>query len=192
MKEQKKILVVVTDGTEDIEAVVPIDLFRRAGFDVTVAGEREQVEFARKTKVTADIVLSEIHNFDDFDLIFIPGGATGVQNLLKNQFLSSVLKEFHRKNKYISAICAGPLVLANSGILTETTKLTSHPSVKDALSQFDYSEESVVVSGNIITSRGAGTSIDFALKIIEILKDRETAMKIANDIVYTKSGGKNG
>jgi transcriptional regulator GlxA family with amidase domain len=82
--------------------------------------------------------------------------------------------------------------LANSGILTETTKLTSHPSVKDALSQFDYSEESVVVSGNIITSRGAGTSIDFALKIIEILKDRETAMKIANDIVYTKSGGKNG
>jgi len=192
MKEQVKILVVVTDGTEDIEAVVPIDLFRRAGFDVTVAGERLQVEFARKTNVTADTLLSEINNYDDFDLIYVPGGAIGVQNLLKNELLSKIIQEFHQKRKYISAICAAPLVLANSGVLSETTKITSHPSVKDSLRQFNYSEEPVVVSGNVITSRGAGTSIEFALKIIEILQDSATSKKIAADIVYTKSEGDNG
>ncbi len=189
MEKKVKVLVVVTNGTEDIEAIVPIDLFRRAGFEVIVSGDCNQVQFARGTKVIVDKLISEIHSSDNFDLIYLPGGANGVQNLLQNQHLSFLLQDFDRNNKLISAICAAPLLLAKNNIIKDNTTITSHPSVKALLSGFNYSEEPIVISNNILTSRGAGTSFDFALKIVEILKDTETANKISNDIVYLRPRG---
>ncbi len=189
MEKKVKILVVVTNGTEDIEAIVPVDLFRRAGFEVVVSGDNNQVKFARGTKIIVDSLLSEIHSSDNFDMIYLPGGADGVHNLLENQQLSLLLQNFDNNGKLISAICAAPLLLVKNNIIKKNSTITSHPSIKPLLSEFNYSEEPIVVSGNIITSRGAGTSIDFALKIIEILKDSETANKISNDIVYLKPRG---
>lgn len=184
MEKQIKVLVVVTDGTEDIEAVVPIDLFRRAKFDVTVAGEKEFVVFARGLKVVPDTLLEHINETEDFDLIFVPGGAKGVENLLSNEHLGKILQRQKSNNRWISAICAGPLVLHNFKIFDNNDIVTSHPSVKENLLQYRYSEETVVVSNKIVTSRGAGTALQFALKIIEILAGRELAEKIAQDIAY--------
>lgn len=184
MEKKIKILVIITDGTEDIEATVPIDLFRRAGFEVLVAGEKEQVTFARGLKVIPDVLLDRVAEDDNFDLVFIPGGAKGVENLLKNEQVGKILKRHKELGMWNSAICAAPLVLDRFGILSKEDKITSHPLVKDKLANYDYTEDEVVVSGKIITSRGAGTSIPFALKIIELLAGKELANKIANDIVY--------
>lgn len=184
MEKKIKVLVIITDGTEDIEAVVPIDLFRRAGFEVLVAGEKEQVIFARGLKVVPDQLLDNIQDVEDFDLILIPGGAKGVENLLMNERVGELIRKQREKAKWNAAICAGPLVLEKYGVFSKEEKITSHPSVKDKLSEYNYLEDDVVVSGKIITSRGAGTSITFTLKIIELLAGKEMAKKIANDIVY--------
>lgn len=183
MEKQIKVLVVVTDGTEDIEAVVPIDLFRRANFDVTVAGEKELVVFARGLKVIPDIMIKNITETEDFDLIVIPGGAKGVENLLRNDHLGKILQKHKERNRWIAAICAGPLVLDKFKIFDQSEIVTSHPSVKEKLLHHHYSEEAVVVSNKIVTSRGAGTSLQFALKIIELLAGSELAEKISKDIV---------
>ncbi|MEJ5286003.1 MAG: hypothetical protein CH6_4133 [Candidatus Kapaibacterium sp.] len=189
METPVKILVVITDGTEDIEAVVPIDLFRRANFEVTIAGETKEVTFARGVKVIPDALLTDISEDNDFDLIFVPGGAKGVENLLRNQHLGKILQNQKRKNRWIASICAGPLVLDKFNILEKEQNITSHPSVRIKLTNYNYLENKVVVSGKVITSRGAGTSIDFALKIIELLGGKELADKIANDIVYYSKSG---
>jgi 4-methyl-5(b-hydroxyethyl)-thiazole monophosphate biosynthesis len=186
IEKQINILVVITDGTEDIEATVPIDLFRRANFNVTVASDKEIVTYARETKVIPDTLLDKIPEDATFDLIFIPGGAKGVERLLENEKVGRILSRHKSQGKVIAAICAGPLVLDKFGILSEVDKVTSHPSVKDKLAKYNYVEEEVVMSGKIITSRGAGTSIPFALKIIETLANPSLAEKIAKNIVYKK------
>lgn len=184
MDNKVKILVVIADGTEDIEATVVIDLLRRANFEVTVAGTKEIVSFARGLKVQPDILLEQVQPNEIFDLIYIPGGAGAVEELQQNSHLQKILKEQKKKNRWISAICAAPLLLHKFEILEGNKKITSHPSVKEHLVQYDYVDELVVTSGNIITSRGAGTSIPFALKTIELLANKELANKIATDIVY--------
>ncbi|MFN3306600.1 MAG: DJ-1 family glyoxalase III [Candidatus Kapaibacteriota bacterium] len=184
MKDKVRILVVVADGTEDIEATVVIDLLRRANFEVTVAGTSEVVAFARGLKVLPDILLEEVPENANFDLIYVPGGAKGVENLSQNAHLEKILKEAKSHSRWISAICAAPLLLHKFEILQDNDKITSHPSVRHYLEKYHYTEEMVVVSGKIITSRGAGTSIPFALKIIELLAGKELSDKIATDIVY--------
>ncbi|MCX7909097.1 MAG: DJ-1/PfpI family protein [Ignavibacteria bacterium] len=184
MEKQIKVLVIIADGTEDIEATVPIDLFRRANFEVVVAGNKQTITFARGLKVIPDRLLAQIPLEENFDLIYIPGGAKGVENLINTQLVGTFLQNQKDKNQWISAICAGPLVLDSFNILSNADTITSHPLVKDKLLKYNYREEEVVVSGKIVTSRGAGTSIPFALKIIELLANKELSNKIASDIVY--------
>ena len=183
---QKKVLVPVSNGTEDVESTVIIDLLRRAEAEETVAGTHSQVTYARGLKVIPDKLLSEISLAEDFDAVIIPGGQPGVDNLTDDRDLKEILKKHNAENKLTGAICAAPLLLKKHGLFEKNSVLTSFPALKNEFTDYNYSEHGVAVFENMITSRGLGTAIDFALNIIEILYDSEKADNIAKEIVYTK------
>ncbi len=180
----KSILVPISSGTEEIEAVVIIDLLRRAGISVKVAGENEIITCSRKVRILPDIFIENITQDMKFDGIVIPGGGSGVKHLSENNHLIDIIKTHYKNGALIGAICAAPIIFSIHKFIDKNTILTSHPSVRPELSEFKYIEQAVVVDKNIITSRGAGTSIQFTLTIIEMLGGQELANKIANDIMY--------
>ena len=179
-----KVLVPLAQGTEEIEAVTIIDLLRRAGFQVKVAGENEIITCSRGIKIIPDLLLQSVDEEINFQAIIVPGGTQGVQNLIKNEYLQNLIEKFRNKNILFGAICAGPLLLSHFNILKKETYITSHISAREQLSQYNYIVENVVCDGNIITSCGAGTAIEFSLKIINYLAGSEISNKIAADIVY--------
>lgn len=181
---EKTVLIPIAYGNEELEAVTVIDLLRRADIKVIVAGENDMVTFSRGVKIIPDVLLSEIAEYETYGAIVLPGGGQGVDNFLENEHLLEIVKYNIKKKNLICAICAAPLFLTQNKLIDETVKITSFPDVKSELNHNNYSEESVVVSGNFITSRGAGTAIDFALKIIETMTDKKTANKVAEEIVY--------
>ena len=178
-----KILVPVANGTEDMEAAIIIDMLRRAGIQVKVAGENEIITCARGIKLIPDLLLESINEDDEYDAIVIPGGQQGVFNLNRNEYLLSILKKHKEKNILFCAICAAPTLLVQQKMAPLNSFITSHPSVKDQFEGYQYVEEDVVEDGYIITSRGAGTAFEFSLHIIEKFCGSETADKISRDIV---------
>lgn len=180
----KKVLVALAPGFEEIETVTVVDILRRAGARVVLAGTEEGlIEGSRGVNIKADSHVDRIDH-EDFDLIVLPGGQPGTTNLQKNARVLEILKHMHRANKQIAAICAAPMVLQTAGILNDCT-VTSHPSVKENLLGVKYSESRVVTAGNIITSRSPGTALEFALKLVEILFGKER-MEVVNAGVLAK------
>lgn len=180
----KKVLIPIADGTEEIEAVTAIDLFRRADFQVTVAGEIELVKCSRGVILATDALISNID--DDYDLIYIPGGAVGTENLSRNHFLVEILKRHKERNGNIAAICAAPKLLLQHSLLEENANVTSHPSVENLLTKYNYSQELIVEHNGIYTSRGAGTAMIFVLYLIERLESKEVADNIAQSILFER------
>ncbi len=180
----KSVLVPVSQGTEDIEAVVVIDLLRRANYNVLVAGDAEIITFSNGVRIIPDKHIDEIPDNTEFDAIIIPGGIKGIDNLEQSEKLELLLELHHNSGRLIGAICAAPLLLLSKQLLSDGVSLTSHPDLKESFAKFNYLEEDVVISGNLITSRGVGTAIDFALAIIESLKGKDLAEQIAKKIVY--------
>ncbi len=178
------VLVPIAKGTEEMEAVIIIDILRRAAFNVTVAGENDFVICSRNVKIIPDILLSNLNDNIIFDAIILPGGLEGTQNLSNNKHLLKILK-YHKENKkLIGAICAAPTILAEHNIFNPNQKVTSHPSVKGKLNNYQYTFDKVCIDDIFITSRGAGTAIDFALEIVKKLSSEDIAEKIASNIVY--------
>lgn len=176
-----KVLVVLANGFEEIETMSIIDILRRANIDTVVAGlESKAALGAHGVKVEADTLLKKVLS-EEFDVIVLPGGGEGTQNLLKSEQLKSILLDFDKQKKQIAAICAAPLVLAEHGIL-KNRKATSFPGVplKDAL----FSEAVLVEDEHILTSRGPATAPYFALKLVEKLKSAEEASKIKKDMLF--------
>ncbi len=168
----KKVLVALAPGFEEIETVTVVDILRRAGARVVLAATEEgPIEGSRGVSVLPDTLIDQVDD-TDFDLVVLPGGQPGTANLQKNEKVKAIIQNMHRSGKQVAAICAAPIVLHSAGILKNTVA-TSHPSVKDQLSGVDYSEERVVVDGTIVTSRSPGTALEFALKLVEILFDRD-------------------
>ena len=168
----KKVLVTLAPGFEEIETVTVVDILRRAGAQVVLAATEEgPIEGSRGVSVLPDTLIDQVDD-TDFDLVVLPGGQPGTANLQKNEKVKAIIQNMHRSGKQVAAICAAPIVLHSAGILKNTVT-TSHPSVKDQLSGVDYSEERVVVDGNIVTSRSPGTALEFALKLVEILFDKD-------------------
>ena len=164
----KKTIIPLAPGFEEIEAITVVDILRRSGVRVSIAGTiTGAIEGSRGVKIIPDESLDNIIT-DDLDLIVLPGGQPGTNNLIKDRRIAHLLKEMQDKRKIIGAICAAPIVLEVNGLLINR-KRTSHPSVKKSLIGKFYSEERVVVDGNIITSRGPGTAMEFSLKMVEIL-----------------------
>ena len=182
-----KVYVLLANGFEEIEGLTPVDLMRRAGIEVVMASITDslQITGARGIKVTADMLLSDIA--DEADMVILPGGMPGTTNLKESSEVRSMVQKYYDAGKYIAAICAAPTVFGDMGLLNGK-KATCYPGLEAGLNgaMWPGEGESVVVDGNIITSRGVGTAIDFALKLIEILIDEDKADSIGASVVYKR------
>jgi len=181
----KKALIILADGCEEIEAVTPIDVLRRAGVEVTVAGlSGKVISGAQGIKLEADLLLSEYQPATLPDIVILPGGAEGARNLSGSSKVSELIKAMHGQKRLIAAICASPAVaLSPTGILKDR-KVTCYPSFekffpKDTV----FLEDRVVVDDHIITSRGPGTALEFALKIVEQLVSKEKALTLRDGML---------
>lgn len=181
-----KILVAIAPGTEETEAVTIIDILRRAGFSVVVAGSEKICKCSRGVTIIADVTIEALQDFSVFDAIILPGGAPGVEVLCKNQVLINAIKAHHDEKKLIGAICAAPLILKEEGLINDDVRLTGHPTIKVYFNETNFTDATVQINDNIITSRGLGTAIDFTLSIIKILSGADEAHRISQEIIYTR------
>ncbi|MDH5217753.1 MAG: DJ-1/PfpI family protein [Gammaproteobacteria bacterium] len=167
-----RVLVPLAQGCEELEAITVVDLLRRAGIQVVTAGlDGLPVKASRGSVLIPDVSLDSIES--DFDMIVLPGGLPGADNLNADERIHRILQKMASEAKFICAICAAPKVLATAGLLNNK-KATSFPGSLDGceIVDFTYLEESVVIDGNIVTSRGPGTAMDFALELIELLEGK--------------------
>lgn len=172
-----KVLVPLAQGCEELEAVTVIDLLRRAGIEVVSAGLDDQpVKASRGVVLVPDATLDEALG-QDYDMVVLPGGMPGMTNLKNDQRIIALLQRMGREGKYTCAICAAPAVLAEAGLL-EGRAATSYPGFIENLPGVICRSEPVVKDGKVITSRGPGTAMDFALELVEVL-----AGKMARDEV---------
>ena len=169
-----RVLVPLAQGCEELEAVTIIDLLRRAKIEVVTAGlNDEPVVASRDVRLIPDISIDDAID-QNFDMIVLPGGLPGAEHLDNDPRIKSLLKKMANDEKYTAAICAAPKVLANAGILTNK-KATSYPGFLENLDlpDTDLKTDPVVIDGNVITSRGPGTAMDFALALIETLSGKD-------------------
>ena len=179
----KKVLVPIANGTEEIEAVCIIDVLRRAGASVTVASVDElQITASRGVKLVADTLIGDCLD-QTYDLVVLPGGMPGAEHLRDSQELETILKRQREQEKYYGAICASPAVVLQHHGLLDQRLATSHPSFVDHLANTDAAESRVVVDGICVTSRGPGTALEFALKLVELLYGEEKAAEVAAPMV---------
>jgi 4-methyl-5(b-hydroxyethyl)-thiazole monophosphate biosynthesis len=173
-----RVLVPLAEGFEEIEAVTVIDLLRRAGIEVTVAGlAGRDVRGSHEITVQADATLDDAGG--EFDMIVLPGGMPGAVNLRGDPRIIDRLRRMAADGRYVAAICAAPSVLAHAGVL-DGKDATSFPGFLDARNapRTRLSEAAVVVDGQIVTSRGAGTAMDFGLALIELLLGHEARHQV--------------
>ncbi len=169
-----RVLVPLAQGCEELEAVTIIDLLRRAGIEVVTASlDSDVIVASRGVRLIADALLDEVLD-DDYDMIVLPGGLPGADHLDNDVRIHTLLKRLHEQGKYTAAICAAPKVLANAGLL-EDKQATSYPGFIDKMNlpRTQVLTLPVVTDDKVITSRGPGTAMDFALELIEKLAGPE-------------------
>jgi 4-methyl-5(b-hydroxyethyl)-thiazole monophosphate biosynthesis len=174
------VLVPLAQGCEELEAVTLIDLLRRAEVKVVVAGlEAGPVTASRGVVLQPEVTLDEVLT-QDFDMIVLPGGAGGAQRLEEDHRIISLLQRLASQGRYTAAICAAPKVLATAGLL-QGREATAYPGILDKLSDLQLSSAAVVQDGQVITSRGPGTAMDFALTLITVLcgRDKRNTVEVA-------------
>lgn len=177
-----QVLMPLADGFEEIEALTIVDILRRAGIQVVIAGlHNGPVSSARNVSLNPDTTMENV-SADSFDMIVLPGGQPGTDNLNSDPWVHRLLKEFHAAGKEIGAICAAPIVLADAGVL-QGKRATSYPGYSNRLEGAVYDDRAVVCDGNVVTSQGAGTAISFALTIVSRLTDSQTARNIAKSML---------
>jgi protein DJ-1 len=175
----KRVLVPLAAGAEEMETVIIVDVLRRAGLDVVLAGVdgAGPVVCSRDVKLVPDCALADAK--PPFDLVVLPGGAAGAQALADSPAVRTILQAQEKSGRYVGAICAAPIALVAAEV-GRGRSLTSHPSVKERVAGFGrYSEERVVKDGNLVTSRGPGTALEFALALVDTLVGREAARRVA-------------
>jgi 4-methyl-5(b-hydroxyethyl)-thiazole monophosphate biosynthesis len=179
----KKAIIILADGFEEIEAVTVIDILRRAGIDITVAGLGNiNVKGSRGLNVVADKKLDELDI--DYDACIFPGGMPGATNLASSGKVKTLIQKMNSTNKLVAAICASPaVVLAPTGIL-KNKSATCYPGMEQNFgSDVKYKDNNVVVDGNIITSRGPATALLFSLAIVEKLVGKEIADRVKKAVL---------
>ena len=178
----KTVLTLLADGFEEIEATAPIDLLRRAEAEVTVASCSDSLDVTGRSTITlrADTLLSHIPEPLAFDLLVLPGGPA-VFELRKRPEIIDLIRDFADTGKPIGAICAAPLLLLDAGVITSDSTCTAHGSTEEEIPQLSKSK-AVVQDGKIITSRGAGTAVEFGLSLIQELFGQEKANEIQASI----------
>lgn len=175
--------VFLAKGFEEVEALTVVDILRRGGVDVETVSISKDKEVAgtHKINVQADTTI-DAFDFDSCTMIVLPGGMPGTNNLNQCQKLREQIKAFDEAEKYVAAICAAPLVLGDLGLL-EGKKCTIYPGMEDRLIGGKPKKDSVVQDGNIITSRGPGKAMTFALYLLETVKGKEVRDRIERNLV---------
>jgi protein deglycase len=174
-----KILVHLATGFEEMEAIVPVDVWRRAGFlvqTVSMTGDKI-VTGSHNISVLADQLFEEV-NYNEADMIFLPGGMPGSSNLDTHKGLQKKILEFDCKGKYLAAICAAPLVLGHNDLL-KNKRATCFPGFENELYGATITGTNVEFDGNIITAKGAGVAFEFAMKVVEMFKGRDFGLQLA-------------
>ncbi len=170
MSDAIRVLVPLSPGVEEMEAVTLIDVMRRAGFEVVAAGVdgTDPIKGSNGVVILPDAGLAEVMD-QPFDLLAIPGGIPNTERLRTEEPLLALIRQRYESGQWVAAICAAPRVLDAAGIV-DKIELTSHPVVADTLTHAKaYREDAVVVDGKVVTSRGAGTALDWSLQLVELL-----------------------
>jgi len=179
-----RVLIPLAEGFEELEAVTIIDLLRRAEIEVVTAGlSAGPVTGSRRTVILPDTTLdAELDG--DFDLVVLPGGLPGADHLNADPRVHRILQRHHAEGRLTAAICAAPKVLASAGLL-DGRSATSYPGALDisAFPKIDLIETPVVVDGQVVTSMGPGTAMDFALKLIELLAGPERRESVESKLL---------
>lgn len=179
-----KIAILIADGCEECEALIQVDMLRRAGIDIDMVSisDSKQVTSARRITFTCDRLMKDF-DADAYDGVILPGGMPGTTHLKEDPKVIALVKKYNSEKKLVAAICAAPTVLGAAGIL-KGKNATCYPGCEDGLTGAVLKTDQVVRDGNIITSRGLGTALPFAGAIIEYLLDAPTAKKILSSVVY--------
>lgn len=169
------VYVFLANGFEEIEALAPIDILRRAEIDVKTVGIGSNiVRGAHNIPVITDLDSNEVELNDNIDMIVLPGGMPGTLNLEENDNVQKAIDFCLIKDKYISAICAAPSILGHKGIL-DRKRATCFPGFEKELGKANYSDDLVVNDGKITTAKGAGAALKFGLKLVELLVSKDKA-----------------
>lgn len=179
-----RVLIPLAQGCEELEAITVTDLLVRAGIEVTTAGLDDlPVVASRGLTIIPDTQIQKIQDVQ-FDMIVLPGGLPGADHLRDNEIIQAMLQRHAAADKYVAAICAAPKALARAGLLKNKTA-TSYPGALDGLDLKDtlIKKTAIEVDGKIITSRGPGTAMDFALKLIELLQGAEKRNEVEAGLV---------
>lgn len=178
----KRTLLILAPGYEELEAVAVVDMIRRAGLEILIAGTVSgPVPSARDVKIVPDTELGRIAG-EIFDLIVLPGGIDGTENLAKDPRVVRMLQAQLEQGRNIGAICAAPAILDRLGLATGKT-ITCHPVCRDALKNSKLSQDRVVTDGLLITSQGPGTAVEFALKLVELLAGTESMLNVNKGVM---------
>ncbi|MGT2711536.1 DJ-1 family glyoxalase III [Streptococcus oriscaviae] len=177
-----KVAVLLAEGFEEIEALTPVDVLRRADMEVSILGLTDlEVTGSHGIKVVADGVFGG--DLSPYDLVILPGGMPGSTNLRDHTGLITALQSSYSSGKLLAAICAAPIVLERAGFLADR-QFTCYPGIENQIEAGHHQETAVVVDGQIITSRGAGTSLDFAYRLVDLLGGDGTSL--AQSMVYKR------
>ena len=178
------IYVFLANGFEEIEGLTVVDFLRRAELEVcTVGVGGKLITGAHNIPVFCDLDESEVRLDGELEAVVLPGGMPGTLHLKAHEGLADLIRKADKEGKLLAAICAAPTIYGEMGLL-EGKNATCYPGMEDKLLGANWQEQPVVVDGNFVTSRGVGTAIAFALTLVTILKDEETAKSLANSIVY--------
>ena len=180
-----KIAVLLAEGFEEIEAIVPIDVLRRLEFDLVLAGFAKKVTGAHGIIFETDVLIDNL-DVSDLSTVILPGGLPGSTNLRDSQIVIDLVRKMHNADKFVAAICAAPIALSAAGIMDGKT-CTGYPMalIKDALSNANYTAEKVERDGNIITGKGPGAAFDFAFEIAKAL-GKEPQMRQLKKMMFVE------
>ena len=180
----KKVFLLLAEGYEEVEALTVVDILRRGNVDVTIMSTNYKLGIigAHNINVIVDMSFNKEALLQG-DMIILPGGGTGTQNLKDNKDVIDALKDYSAKDKYIAAICAAPSVLGVNGLLKGKTAVC-YPGFESQLEGAVIGTDPVVIDGKIITSKGPGTAMEFALVLLSILKGVEVSQNVKSGLLY--------
>ncbi len=180
----KQASVFLADGFEEIEGLTVVDILRRAGVQtdtVSITGEKT-IHGSHQIEVQADFLFEEM-DFSQSEMLILPGGMPGTRHLMEHKGLRGLLEAYYEQGQYIAAICAAPSIFGGLGFL-KGRKACCYPSFEGKLEGAEVVQDKVCVDGHVITSRGMGTAIPFALKLTALLCGEEKAEEIGRSIIF--------
>ena len=177
------VYILVENGFEETELIVPADILRRGGIDVKLVGiTSEEATSTRGITIQTDISLDDLIVYE-MDMLVLPGGQPGVDNLWKNERVKTLIKQAALAQKPIGAICAAPMLLGRLGLL-EGKKAVCYPGCEGDLNGAVIASTPVVADGGFITAKGAGVAFQFGLALLEALKGKQEAERVASEMQY--------